>query len=161
MEKRLARSRNSDSTEFARNQRICSNEFVRDVWQMVRGRRCCGEKFRREYSIGPYTVDFVCVALKLVVEVDGEHHFTDEGIRHDKKRDGYLKELGYTVLRIRGYGVLNEPGKVRDRIVDSIKNLRRVSPLTPNPSPQIVRGKAYASSISFRANNLGERGAIF
>ena len=36
------------------------------------------EKFRREYPIPPYTADFCCVALKLIVELDGEHHQAEE-----------------------------------------------------------------------------------
>ena len=86
-----------------------ANEFARDVWQMVRNRRCRGEKFRREYAIGPYTVDFCCVAFKLIVEVDGEHHFHGRRQAHDKARDRYLRELGYEVLRIPGYDVLRDP----------------------------------------------------
>jgi very-short-patch-repair endonuclease len=58
--------------------------------------------------IAPYTVDFCCVALKLIVEVDGEHHFTNEGMTRDRDRvrDRYLTELGYQVLRIPGYQVV-------------------------------------------------------
>lgn len=88
---------------------------------MVRNRGCHGEKFRREYSIGPYTVDFCCVALKLILEIDGEHHFTEEGLAHDRRRDAYLAELGYQVLRIPGYDVLRAPDDVHERIITAIK----------------------------------------
>jgi len=91
---------------------------------MLRNRRCCGEKFRREYSIAPYTVDFCCIALKLVVEVDGEHHFTDIGIASDRSRDQYLRQLGYTVLRIPGYQVLREPESVRNQVTKAIIEIR-------------------------------------
>lgn len=80
------RRRNPEATAFARDQRATAKEFARDVWQMVRNRRCRGEKFRRKYSIGPYTVDFGCVALKSIVEVDGEHHFQEKGRRQDPRR---------------------------------------------------------------------------
>ena len=83
------RPRDREATAFARHQRATANEFARNVWQIVRNRRCRGEKFRREYPIGPYTVDFCCVALKLVIEVDGEHHFQEEGKRHDPQHDSY------------------------------------------------------------------------
>ena len=56
--------------------------------------------------MGAYTVDFCGVALKLIVEVDGAHHFTDEGRKHDRARDQYLREHGYVVVRISGYEVL-------------------------------------------------------
>ncbi len=66
--------RNQDATLFARNQRATANEFSQDVWQMLRNRRCRNQKFRREHPIPPYTVDFCCVALKLIIEIDGKHH---------------------------------------------------------------------------------------
>ena len=90
-------SRDPDAIAFARDQRVRANEFARDVWQIVRNRGCRNQKFRREYPIPPYTADFCCVALKLIVEVDGEHHQTDEGRERDKRRDRYLAEQGYTL----------------------------------------------------------------
>ena len=101
-----------------------ANEFGRDVWQMVRNRRCHGEKFRREYTIGPYTVDFCCVALKLIVEVDGEHHFQEQGRQRDQRRDRYLGDLGYEVLRIPGYELLRDPLGARERIENAIERRR-------------------------------------
>ena len=117
----VKRRRNSQAIEFARDQRARANEFARDVWQMLRDRRCCGAKFRREYPIAPYTADSCCVALQLVVEVDGEDHFTDEGRKRDQIRDQHLRELGYEVLRIPGYDVLHDPKAVRQRIVEFIR----------------------------------------
>ena len=86
--------RDPDAIAFARNQRATANEFAQEVWQMVCNRRCRSQKFRREYPIPPYTVDFCCLALKLIIEIDGEHHQTDEGRQHDQHRDHYLAELG-------------------------------------------------------------------
>lgn len=88
---------------------------------MVRNRNCCGQKFRREVSIGPYTVDFCCVELKLVIEVDGEHHLKDEGKEYDRQRDAYLRSQGYEILRIPGYDVLRDPVVVLERIIGAIE----------------------------------------
>jgi very-short-patch-repair endonuclease len=116
--------RNPEATQFARNQRATANEFAQDVWQMVRSRRCCGEKFRREYVIEPYTVDFCCIALKLIIEIDGKDHFTEQGREHDRVRDKYLNERGYEVLRIPGYEVLKEPQQVLMKISSAIEARR-------------------------------------
>ncbi len=97
-----------------------TNEFAQDVWKLVRNRRCRGQKFRREYPIPPYTVDFCCVALNLIIEVDGEHHQTAEGIRHDQHRDRYLGERGFKVLRIPGYEVWRNAAAVRRQIEQAI-----------------------------------------
>ena len=81
------RSRSADTIKFARRQRATTNGFAQDVWQMLRNRRCRGQKFRREYPIPPYTADFCCVAIKLVIEIDGEPHTTEAGRHHDQQRD--------------------------------------------------------------------------
>ena len=112
--------RDPERIAFARNQRRTANEFAQDVWRMVRGGRVLGMKFRREHPIGPYTVDFVCLAIKLVIEVDGKEHLTDKGRIHDAKRDDYLCSLGFEVLRIQGYQVTQDAGAVRQQIERAI-----------------------------------------
>ena len=87
---------------------------------MLRNRRCRNQKFRRECPIPPYTVDFCCLDLKLIIEVDGEHHQTEEGRRHDRRRDRYLAEQGYEVVRVPGYEVLRDAAAVRRRIEEAI-----------------------------------------
>jgi len=122
--KRLKRHRHSAATEFARIQRATANEFACMVWQLLRNRGCCGEKFRREVAIEPFTVDFCCVALKLIVEVDGKDHFTNAGRTADRSRDQYLTELGYVVLRFPGYEVLRDSRSVYDQIAKTIAEIR-------------------------------------
>ncbi len=53
----------------------------------------------RQKTIGPYIVDFYIASAKLVIELDGSQHFEKTGHAADEKRDAYLKELGFTVLR--------------------------------------------------------------
>ena len=107
--------------------------FAQHVWQLVRNRHCLGRKFRREYLIPPYTIDFCCVELKLILEVDGSPHLTEEGQRHDERRDRFLVELGYHVLRIPGYETINDPHQVRKRIEDAINE--RIAAMPPHPRP--------------------------
>ena len=103
---------------------------------MVRNRRCRGQKFRREYPIPPYTPDFCCVALKLIVEVDGESHQSDEGRRRDLRRDEFLAEKGYQVVRIPGYQVLKDATGVQRIIEQAIdQRLKQLSPSPPTPLP--------------------------
>jgi len=86
------------------------------VWQWVRNRQVCRQKFRREYPMPPYTADFCCVELKLILEVDGADHFTEEGTERDRVRDEALARQGYLVVRISGFDVLREPERVRERM---------------------------------------------
>ncbi len=141
--RRTGRSpRNPDAIAFARDQRVRANEFAQGVWQIVRNRGCRAQKFRREYSIPPYTADFCCVALKLVLEVDGEDHQTEDGRECDRRRDHYLAERGYAVLRIPGYQVLQDTTGVRRLIETTIdRRIEQLNPLTPDPSPPTSLGE--------------------
>ncbi len=56
-------------------------------------------QFRRQKAFGCYIVDFYCSSAKLVIEIDGSQHFTDEGKRWDDNRTVYLNSLGLQVLR--------------------------------------------------------------
>ncbi|MBI2480575.1 MAG: DUF559 domain-containing protein [Planctomycetia bacterium] len=146
--------RSPEAIEFARLQRATANEFARAVWQMVRARGCRGQKFRREYPIPPYTVDFCCLELKLIIEVDGEQHFTDEGRRHDASRDKLLAELGYRVLRIPGYDVIRDAGAVvrliEEAIDQRVAELRNEAPSPPAPLPQGGEGSQICDEAATR-----------
>ena len=67
------------------------------LWQALRANRLGGFHFRRQQIIGSYIVDFYCHATELVVEVDGEIHLAQQA--DDRHRDGFLQDLGLTVLR--------------------------------------------------------------
>ncbi|MEZ6075526.1 MAG: DUF559 domain-containing protein [Pirellulaceae bacterium] len=97
-------NRDPEQIAFAREQRQQANEFAQDVWQMVRNRKILSEKFRREYPVGPYTLDFVCLELKLNVEIDGKDHLSLEGRQRDSRRDAYMRELGLKCCVFMGFG---------------------------------------------------------
>ena len=120
--------RSTDAIKFAREQRKGANEFAQRMWQIVRDRRCRGLKIRREHPIPPYAVDFCCVSLKLVIEVDGEPHLTEEGRRHDEQRDRFLAEQGFQVIRFPGYEVVRDPVGVRGKIEEAIDERVREFP---------------------------------
>jgi very-short-patch-repair endonuclease len=137
MKKQARRSqRDPKAIAFARDQGSHANEFATVRWQIVRNRGCRNQKFRREFPIPPYTADFCCVALKLIIEVDGEQHQTEEGRERDERRDRYLAQRGYALPRIPGYEVLQDPAGVRCLIENAIDaRIERLGPLTPGPSP--------------------------
>lgn len=130
---RRRRTRDPERIAFARDQRKQANEFAQDVWQMLRSSSIRGQKFRREHPIGPYTVDFVCLALKLVIEVDGKEHFTEEGKRRDEVRDRFLERRGFEVVRIKGYQVTQDGAAVRRRIEEAV--VTRMESQAPHPQP--------------------------
>lgn len=56
-------------------------------------------KFRRQRPFGRFIVDFYCAELKLVIEVDGDSHFTEQGMAYDAERTRFLESLGLRVVR--------------------------------------------------------------
>ena len=117
-----------DKIEFARHQRRTARSYDHLLWQLVRNRQRCGKKFRRQHPLGIYTADFYCAEAKLVLEVDGAPHQTEEGKRKDAARDAWMTSQGIEVLRFDGFQVEFEARQVLDRI-DEI--LRQRCPSSP------------------------------
>ena len=70
------------------------------LWsELCEFRKLYGLHVRKQAPIGPFIVDFAIHAAKLVIEVDGEHHFEPEQQAYDARRDAWLKKEGYRVLR--------------------------------------------------------------
>ena len=94
--------RDQDQREFARRMRNEPTAAEKMLWQFLRGGKL-GEKFRRQAAIGKYIVDFVCLGLKLIVELDGESHLTKQ--EHDQKRDETLQEADRRFEKLVAVGV--------------------------------------------------------
>src|SRR5690348_15259997 len=62
-------------TRFARRLRRDVTDAERKLWHHLRRRQLLGDRFRRQFPIGPYIVDFACLETKLIIEVDGSQHF--------------------------------------------------------------------------------------
>lgn len=102
--------------DFARNLRQQSTDAEQLLWRLLRNRRLCGYKFRRQHPITPYVLDFYCDDAKLAIELDGGQHNTDEAREHDEIRTRFLAEQGITVLRVWNDQVLTETEVVLEAI---------------------------------------------
>jgi len=71
-----------------------------------------GYKFRRQYSIGSYVVDFYCPQFKLVIEIDGGTHISKQAAVYDKQRQKYLESLGLIVKRYSSQLIANNLDEV-------------------------------------------------
>jgi very-short-patch-repair endonuclease len=85
-------------TDQARHLRKNMNGAERRLWSRLRARQVGGWKFRRQHPIGAYIVDYVCLAARLVIELDGPTH---RGVTfgRDQRRQAWLEAEGYAVLR--------------------------------------------------------------
>jgi very-short-patch-repair endonuclease len=88
----------------------------RKLWQALRLKQLDGARFRRQYPIGPYIADFVCLEKRLVVEVDGPQHTDEIHIARDERRDRWLDAEGYRVMRFQTIDVYRNLGGVVDTV---------------------------------------------
>ncbi len=86
---------NQNRRELRRNQ----TDAERALWAKVRNKQFFGMKFFRQYSIGPYILDFYCPVLKLAEELDGGQHNQNYNRDYDTARSDYLKTHGIDVIR--------------------------------------------------------------
>ena len=96
------------------------------LWQILRGKRLGGLKFKRQLPIDGYIVDFACLTRRLIIEADGGQHNESE---HDARRDAHLTSQGFCVLRFWNNDIFDNEEGVVTSILDALS-----APL-PNPSP--------------------------
>ena len=83
--------------ETARNLRREMTPQERRLWYQFL--RIYPVKIYKQRIIGPFIVDFYCASAKLVIELDGSQHYTEQGRAYDKERTAYLNGLGLCVMR--------------------------------------------------------------
>jgi very-short-patch-repair endonuclease len=95
----------------ARALRKNSTDAERILWSELRDHRLIGAGFRRQAPIQNYIADFMCHAAKLVVELDGGQHFSDQNEQADAARSAAIEAQGFKVLRFSNHDVMtNRPG---------------------------------------------------
>ena len=83
------------------------------LWNLLRGRRLDGLKFRRQAPMGNYIADFVCLWPRLVIEADGASHQNPD---YDARRDAWFEAQGFKVLRFDNETCIHNPDLVRETI---------------------------------------------
>jgi very-short-patch-repair endonuclease len=91
-----------------------------------------GAKFRRQYSVDVYVLDFYASRLKLAIEVDGDSHYTADAIAYDRKRTAYLNRFGIDVLRFTNLEITENLDGVLESIRGAVNQRKDTSPLAPS-----------------------------
>ena len=107
-----------DLRPYARSLRRSQTKAERKMWMLLRDRRLSGLKFRRQHPIGAYVVDFCCLEVRLIIELDGGHHASNRA--RDTRRSQFLDAEGYRVLRFWNNEVLGNTSGVLYRIVEAL-----------------------------------------
>lgn len=85
-----------------------STEAEEILWDHLRDRQLRGVKFRRQYSVGKFILDFYSPQNKLAIEVDGRIHLDKEVRENDEIREEYIKRFGIRILRLTNELVKND-----------------------------------------------------
>jgi len=94
--------------DIRRTLRVNSTSAEEILWEEIRNKKLNGLKFKRQHSIGNYVVDFYCASKRLIIELDGEVHNTEEQKEKDQHRDQNLTEMNFKILRISNSQVFND-----------------------------------------------------
>ena len=114
-------------TPRARELRNAATPAERALWHCLSARKVGGWKFSRQMPVGPYFADFLCREAQLIIELDGYSH--DMRQIYDNRRDRWLAQNGYRVLRFTNDDVMNNV----EGVVIEIERSLTLLP-TPNPS---------------------------
>jgi very-short-patch-repair endonuclease len=132
---------NSKNQPFAHQLRQEMTKAEACLWKYaLKAGKMKGYTFRRQRPVLNFIVDFICIPLKLVIEVYGYSHFLDEVILKDKIKEKALKEAGYEVIRFTDMQVLKDIQNVITEIEKTIEELERqdagkFAKVHPQPPP--------------------------
>lgn len=84
------------------------------LWEALRKRQLDGYRFRRQMPLGRYIADFVCLEVRLVIELDGKQHLDHQD--YDHERNHWMQQQQFRVLRFWNHEWLNQPNQVLQHI---------------------------------------------
>jgi very-short-patch-repair endonuclease len=112
-------------TEKSKRRQLRRNQTPAEelVWRFLRDRRTKNFKFRRQYSVDKFVIDFYSPELKLAVEIDGDIHDLPLQKEHDIVRQNYLESFGIKFIRVRNEELFANTDKAFKKIEEMIKVL--------------------------------------
>jgi very-short-patch-repair endonuclease len=121
------------ANERARHLRQHRTEAEIAIWQRLRRKQLDGARFRQQFPIGPYIVDFLCLQRRLIIEIDGGQHATN--VAADAARTTWLASQSFHVMRFWN----NDVSDNLDGVIDTIYRWLLNNPAPP-PRPAPVKG---------------------
>jgi len=125
-----------NNIEKCRNLRKNQTDAEKKLWAVLRNRQMAGTKFRRQFSMGRYILDFYSPKYRVGIEADGGGHYEDRENQRDKLRTKELSILGIEILRFNNLEILNNIEGVCEVIEQTIEDKKRNLPLTSILSPK-------------------------
>ncbi len=125
--------RHREKLKFKRDLRKNLTRAEHVLWQELRNRKLLGTKWKRQDTIGQFIADFLCKEHKLIVEVDGGVHETQQ--EYDQLRTDIINVYGYRVIRFKNEEVLEELSNVLQKISEEIIHIPKICITEVTPSP--------------------------
>ncbi|GAB3335389.1 hypothetical protein GCM10027429_17630 [Marivirga atlantica] len=106
--------------EYAKEMRRNPTKAEELLWDVLKGKKLEGFKFRRQHIIGGYIADFICLRENLIIEVDGLIHQLPENKINDEIRTEWLEAQGFKVIRFTNDEVISQLDIVQERILKAL-----------------------------------------
>jgi len=113
------------------------------LWSKIRRKQLDGFRFRRQYSVNEYVLDFYCSELKVGIEIDRENHERIELKEYDSEREEVIKLFGISILRFTNKEVIDHIDNVLEKIRDTVKS-RSSAVTTTFP---LIKGKTQKGLV--------------
>lgn len=115
----------NDSQQTVFRKQLRSNPTLAEarLWYYLR-RAQLGAKFRRQYGVGQYVLDFYSTEVRLAIEVDGDSHYSERGLVSDMRRSEFLESVRIRVVRFSNREVLEETTTVVEMIKGIVAKLK-------------------------------------
>jgi very-short-patch-repair endonuclease len=111
---------NKNLKKHSQDLRKNMTDAERNIWSRIRNGQLQDKQLYRQKIIGNYIVDFYCPKAKLVIEIDGGQHYSEEGRAKDGIWDDYLKGLGLKVMRVSDRDVFENSDGVIEKIFENL-----------------------------------------
>jgi very-short-patch-repair endonuclease len=103
------------------------------LWLRLRELRAQGFHIRRQAPRDGYILDFVCIKHGLIIEIDGDHHGTPEGMARDARRDRHFAAQGLRTLRFSPFELDTNLDGVVETIYAALSAVPAAYPTRPRP----------------------------
>jgi very-short-patch-repair endonuclease len=121
-------------TSEKEKRRLLRNNLTRAeviLWSRLQRKQILGYKFRRQFSVGSYVIDFYCPELKLAIEIDGTSPFKEEIEKYDHHRQESIEKLGISFLRFTNNDIYKNLNGIVQVIGDKIQKMKPSSLESP------------------------------
>jgi very-short-patch-repair endonuclease len=123
MTKHFNKHREVQKRKFLRNH---ATKAERILWRYLKNSQLENTKFRRQYSIDQFVIDFYCPDIKLAIELDGSSHFSKDQFPYDIEREKYIKSFGIKIQRFTNEEIYTKLDLVLIQIANKINELKNL-----------------------------------